>query len=359
MGGGAAGAGSQSGGPKSDRQIRDAARAARRARDAEAGLDMDGLPLAGGKAAAAASTPAPAPNFSLAGLGGLPGQPAEPEPWATPLAWAPSDGPLPVGTVLLGNPEVFCSADCPAPLLEMMLLSAPLPLAELGAMQCASIMPVVIVVDAGDAAATSSDAAAKGKGGFFGTGFGAGPEPSTAGGPKGLMLNRRTGYLMADLKMDVAGFMIQPLCVGGREGAELGVTMLHPYAEVKGAAAVTDAASDAGGLFFGGEFADAQALVKRGTGSQFVFKFFVQATAWGPGGLEQQVAAGAWHPARVSKEVLLKIRERDGTRGLPPKPLWTEAMELCGGAYASAAAAFLNSTQGGGEVAPSGFAEDP
>jgi len=85
----------------------------------------------------------------------------------------------------------------------------------------------------------------------------------------------------------------------------------------------------------------------------------VQATKWAPGALEQQVADGVWKPCRVSKEVLLKIRERDGPRGLPPKPLWTEAMELCGGEYAAQAEAFLNSNGGGDELAPSGFAEDP
>jgi hypothetical protein len=54
--------------------------------------------------------------------------------------------------------------------------------------------------------------------------------------------------------------MIQPLQVGGRENASQGITMLHPYAEVKGALPVTDAESDAGGLFYGGEFQDAQVM---------------------------------------------------------------------------------------------------
>ena len=54
--------------------------------------------------------------------------------------------------------------------------------------------------------------------------------------------------------------MIQPLQVGGRENASQGITMLHPYAEVKGALPVTHAESDAGGLFYGGEFQDAQVM---------------------------------------------------------------------------------------------------
>ena len=79
-----------------------------------------------------------------------------------------------------------------------------------------------------------------------------------------------------------------------------------------------------------------QALVKRGTGSQFSFKFFVQSTRWpSPGALGAEVAAGAWLPATAGKELLLKIREREGAR--PPKALWAEALELAGGAYADVA----------------------
>ena len=47
------------------------------------------------------------------------------------------------------------------------------------------------------------------------------------------------------------------------------------------------------------------------------------------------MAAGAWLPATAGKELLLKIREREGAR--PPKALWAEALELAGGAYADVA----------------------
>jgi len=201
------------------------ARAARRARDAEAGINLDGSPPLSSsgddKSDSATNEPPKAPpNFSLAGLGGLTGKPEEPEPWAEPLKWDPAAGlPLPVGTVLFGNPDVFCDPNCPKPLLEQMLLSSPLPLKDLGPVQCANVMPVVLVVEeaaaasatAGAAASSSQDSSGNNKGGFFGTGIGAsssapaGSAASTEGGAKGLMLNRRTGYLMADLKMDVAG----------------------------------------------------------------------------------------------------------------------------------------------------------
>jgi hypothetical protein len=45
-----------------------------------------------------------------------------------------------------------------------------------------------------------------------------------------------------------------------------------------------------------------------------------------------QLADGVWLPAKCAKEVVLKIREREGTQR--PKPLWTDALELCGGDYA-------------------------
>ena len=60
----------------------------------------------------------------------------------------------------------------------------------------------------------------------------------------------------------------------------------------------------------------------------FDFKFFVQATQFGPGQLEQQIEKGIWHTALVSKKVLFKSRDRMGTQRA--KPLWTEIMELLG-----------------------------
>ena len=45
-------------------------------------------------------------------------------------------------------------------------------------------------------------------------------------------------------------------------------------------------------LFYGGSFADAQLLVKKGTGSQFSFRFFVQQTVWKRGALEKELNDG-------------------------------------------------------------------
>ena len=43
------------------------------------------------------------------------------------------------------------------------------------------------------------------------------------------------------------------------------------------------------------------------------------------------VTPSSSRPPQVSKDVLLKIREREGSRR--PKPLWTDVMDLAGGEY--------------------------
>lgn len=76
-------------------------------------------------------------------------------------------------------------------------------------------------------------------------------------------------------------------------------------------------------------------LVKKGTGSQFSFRFFVQQTVWKRGDLQSELNDGVWLPAACAKDIILKIREREGSRR--PKPLWTDVMELVGGDYADIA----------------------
>ena len=61
------------------------------------------------------------------------------------------------------------------------------------------------------------------------------------------MLNRRTGMLMGDLGDEMAQFMVQPIHLGGIEGAQ-SLSFLHTYTEVAGAA--QQLTED--GLYFGG-----------------------------------------------------------------------------------------------------------
>jgi len=162
-------------------------------------------------------------------------------------------------------------------------------------------------------------------------------------GSSGLVLNRRTGYLMGDLaNLDASGFMIQPLNLGGADkrpvlptgGCEesdevlRSVTMVHPCATVRDAAPLGAWGED-DGLFIGGDYASAREEVQKGESSGHRFRFFVQSCRWGPGGLQKELDSGAWTGARASREVLLKSRTRSGPRRT--KPLWLDAMELLGG----------------------------
>ena len=56
------------------------------------------------------SPPSTSNSFSLAGLPGSPVK-AEPKLWARPLELT-EGATIPVGTLLIGNPEVFCSESC-------------------------------------------------------------------------------------------------------------------------------------------------------------------------------------------------------------------------------------------------------
>lgn len=304
--------------------------------------------------------------------------------WAIPLE-APigKEGTiLEGGVVLVANPAVFCSdfkdqraksksrqssskqananANVSPSLLAKFGLTIPPP-AELGADRRADLLPVIILIENGKLM-----------------------------GSQGVLMNRRTGYLIGDLEQQrppmpgpeeddsaiasesagtdsylpkLGAFMIQPLWFGGTSSGVVatatastrmnsnkggggvtsggGIDMLHMCDRVMGSRQLTD-----DGLFWGGDPAQAQEVLNSCKDSKaqsssssssnelytgFDFKFFVQSTRWLPTQLEKDVRDRTWFVASVSKEVLFKSRDRLGTRR--GKPLWTEIMELMGGEY--------------------------
>lgn len=167
-------------------------------------------------------------------------------------------------------------------------------------------------------------------------------DSSSSSSAKGLLLNRRTGYLMGELKdKDVSGFRVQPLNLGGMADEASDLSYIHPYAELSGCEGLSsdydkDNAGDRkegeSSLFLGGNFKEAQGMVQEEIFDGFKFKFFGGCTRWEPGQLEQQLKDQVLLPAECSADLLLKIREREGDKRATP--LWTEIMELAGGAYA-------------------------
>ena len=229
------------------------------------------------------------------------------------------------GTILVANPDKFCQpaattmkgifAEGPSPsLLAKFGLTRPPP-KDLGPDRQADLLPVLIVV-----------------------------ERDEKKGCRGVLLNRRTGYLLGDLEQPSPGsgeqasalppilekFCIQPLWFGGIDNISSGLDMLHLCPTVKNAQKLTE-----DGLFWGGDPAQAQEAMEDPSldriMSGFDFKFFVQSTIWSANDLDKEIKDGIWFPASVSKEVLFKSRDRMGTQ--KAKPLWTEIMELMGGEF--------------------------
>jgi hypothetical protein len=233
--------------------------------------------------------------------------------WATPV------NTIKPGVVLIANPEMFCDLSTtsdakastqPDPsLLSKFGLVRPPP-RDLGPDRQADLLPIIVVVEQDQHTTT------------------------------GVLLNRRTGYLLGDLEQPdpkigesmqiLEKFCIQPLWFGGTDNASSGLDMLHKCETVIGAEKITE-----DGLYWGGDPSQAQdamedpALGRVVTG--FDFKFFVQNTRWLTKSVERQLEDGVWIPAQVSTEVLFKSRDRMGTQ--KAKPLWTEIMELMGGDY--------------------------
>ena len=132
--------------------------------------------------------------------GGVVGADGEPKPWGS-VVEARNVGP---GTVLLGNPAVFCDPKCPKQILKRCGLAQHIPAEEMDADRCADVLPAVLLVE--------------------GTAGGAG---TVSGECIGVFMNRRTGYLLGDLEQDTAGFLIQPLNLGGT-GGSTDLSFLHP-----------------------------------------------------------------------------------------------------------------------------------
>jgi hypothetical protein len=249
--------------------------------------------------------------------------------------WAHPATEIKAGVILVANPAKFCAGEGlfpsmmggPSPsLLAKFGLTRPPP-RDLGADRQADLLPILALVEREDKR-----------------------------GARGVLLNRRTGYLLGDLEQPATSFggeqkdaasssagdggggvgpilekfCIQPLWFGGIDNISSGLDMLHLCPTVQGADKLTE-----DGLYWGGDPAQAQeamedpSLDRVMTG--FDFKFFVQSTIWSTRDLDREIKEGIWFPAVVSKEVLFKSRDRMGTR--KAKPLWTEIMELMGGEF--------------------------
>eukprot|EP00933_Yihiella_yeosuensis_P002213 TRINITY_DN10365_c3_g1_i1.p1 TRINITY_DN10365_c3_g1~~TRINITY_DN10365_c3_g1_i1.p1 ORF type:complete len:430 (-),score=75.08 TRINITY_DN10365_c3_g1_i1:656-1882(-) len=146
-------------------------------------------------------------------------------------------------------------------------------------------------------------------------------------GTEGLLLGAWTGRLLGDLGWQM--FMTRPLYFGGICNRSV-LSMLHAYPDMPSSRNVTD---DEGGLAISSDLTEACKWVVEGPGSPLRFKFFRHCVFW-PAKEEDELkaAAGIWIPVRVSRELLL--REPDSAY---EEPLWLQIAEKAGGKVAELA----------------------
>lgn len=200
------------------------------------------------------------------------------------------------GQILVANPERFCSRNPfarPVRDLGRFGLQGPIDDNDLSPDMKAQMLPVLLLVEHGD------------------------------GGSRALLMERRTGALMGDVSMEEYGCVaIAPLWLGGT-AKQNSLYVVHDVPSLEGATEVST------GLFLGGWTA-ARPKVADSSLAEGRFKFFLGATEWSPGQLEDELKKGAWLALECAPSLVIKDRVM-GWRPGRPKPVWTELMnELTG-----------------------------
>eukprot|EP00316_Scyphosphaera_apsteinii_P024267 CAMPEP_0119325344 /NCGR_PEP_ID=MMETSP1333-20130426/65565_1 /TAXON_ID=418940 /ORGANISM="Scyphosphaera apsteinii, Strain RCC1455" /LENGTH=319 /DNA_ID=CAMNT_0007333309 /DNA_START=157 /DNA_END=1116 /DNA_ORIENTATION=- len=205
-----------------------------------------------------------------------------------------ADG-LAAGMVLIANPARFCSRNPFSRAVQDLNrfgLQGPVAGDDLSPDIKAQMLPVLVIIE------------------------------HSSKGSRGLLLERRTGALMGDISMDDFGCVaISPLWLGGIE-RQNSLYVLHTCDGIASAERVRD------NLWLGG-WAEARPRVADSSVAESRFKFFLGATEWSKGQLEQEIANGAWFVLDCAPELVIKDRVM-GMRPGKTKPVWTELVQLLG-----------------------------
>jgi len=204
---------------------------------------------------------------------------------------------LAAGQMLVANPERFCSRNPfsrPVKDLSRFGLQGAIDLNEVSADFAAQMLPVVFLTEHSEK------------------------------GSRGLLMERRTGALMGDVSMEDYGCVaISPLWLGGTS-KQNSLYVLHDVESLAEAEEVCR------GLYLGG-WSEARPKVADSSLGEGRFKFFLGATEWGKGQLEEEYKAGAWLALDAEPAVVIKDRVANWRPGRP-KPVWTEIMKYLGDA---------------------------
>ncbi|KAL1524430.1 hypothetical protein AB1Y20_019325 [Prymnesium parvum] len=202
---------------------------------------------------------------------------------------------LAAGQVLLAHPKRFCSSNPFArPVKDMNRFGLQGPVSGMGMPPDvkAQMLPVLLLIEHGSSGSTA------------------------------LLMERRTGALMGDISMEDYGCVaISPLWLGGT-AKQSSLFVIHDVDDIERSTQVRE------GLWLGG-WTEAKPRVAESALAEGRFKFFLGATEWGPGQLEQELESGAWLALDCSPELVIKDRVMGWQPG-KPKPVWTELVGMLG-----------------------------
>lgn len=138
-----------------------------------------------------------------------------------------------------------------------------------------------------------------------------------ASGTLGFVLNRRTGYTVADLAPELINFKL-PVYEGGPVGLNT-LHFLHQFPnEINDCKKVTD------DVYWGGDFDQMAGLLNSGKADINKIRFFLGYSGWGEGQLAFEMEEKTWVVSLAQKKFIFHNH---------PEQLWKDVLKNMGGEY--------------------------
>ncbi|MET0464352.1 MAG: YqgE/AlgH family protein [Chitinophagaceae bacterium] len=136
-------------------------------------------------------------------------------------------------------------------------------------------------------------------------------------GSFGFVINRPYGSTLEQLVPEMEGFSL-PVFYGGPVQMDT-IHFVHQYpGEIPGGQEITE------GVYWGGDFGKAMALVKSGRADSLKIRFFIGYSGWGDGQLEEEMKEKSWLTASATKRLVFTDNINN---------TWKDALKHLGGDY--------------------------
>lgn len=136
-------------------------------------------------------------------------------------------------------------------------------------------------------------------------------------GSFGFVLNKHYEHTLKDL-VNGADDLDIPVFYGGPVQTDT-IHFLHQYPdEISGGYEITD------GIFWGGDFDRAIALIRQGVISRHKIRFYIGYSGWAGGQLDDELKEKAWLPAKANQKLIFQEKASE---------IWKDALRHLGGDY--------------------------